>query len=167
MFDVKGILPYCYCFGLVPGLYFVPMKDLPRILLILLYAYALTAKLGDPAAFRAELYNQTFPHALAGSLFFAVPGAELLVTGLLLHPRTLRCGLWASLLLLCSFTGYIALVLLHYWSRVPCSCGGILSRMPWSVHLAFNCCLILINLLALYFDRREKYKGKAENLRKE
>jgi putative oxidoreductase len=124
-----------------------------------LFVYAAVSKLADFDTFRGQLANQTFPHALAAILVYALPAAELLTAGLLLAQRTSLAGLWLSLGLLLAFTGYIALVKLHYWSRVPCSCGGILSHMGWTTHLLFNLFFILLTVLAL------GQKGKAENPR--
>lgn len=118
-------------------------------LLILLYVYAACSKLADIAAFRGSLYNQAFPHELAGFLLYALPAAELGTVALLLFPLTERYGLLLSLFLLLAFTGYIALVLLHFFPRVPCSCGGILSHMGWKTHLVFNCLFLGINIAAL------------------
>lgn len=140
------------------------MKNIPTFagaLLIGLFVYAAASKLADMDTFRGQLLNQPFPHGLAGILVYALPAAELLTAGLLLAPRTSRYGLRLSLGLLLAFTGYIALVKLHYWSRVPCSCGGILSHMSWTTHLFFNLFFILLTVLAL------RQKGKAENLRTE
>jgi putative oxidoreductase len=128
-------------------------------LLILLYVYAACSKLLNFDDFRGQLYNQAFPHALAGILLYTLPPAELITAALLTFGRTRRIALWFSLALLSAFTGYIALVLLHVWNRVPCSCGGILNHLSWNAHLAFNLCFILINLLALFGQP----SGEAEN----
>jgi putative oxidoreductase len=142
------------------------LKHLPVFLLVLLYVYAVTSKLADMNTFRGQLYNQPFPHPMADLLLFTLPAIELLTIALLFFPRTLRCGLWLSAGLLVVFTGYISLVKLHFWARVPCSCGGILSKMSWTTHLVFNLVFIAINLAAIFIDRREKYRptGVAENL---
>ncbi len=118
-------------------------------LLILLYVYAAFSKLADPELFRGQLYNQAFPHGMADILFYALPATELLTVALLIFTATERYGLWLSLCLLLAFTGYIALVLLHWWPRVPCSCGGILSHMGWKTHLLFNGMFLGINIAAL------------------
>lgn len=136
-------------------------KQVIDFLLMLLWVYAAVSKLLAAAAFREQLYNQTFPHVLADGLYYALPFAELLAAGLLSFTRTQTAGRWLSLGLLSIFSGYIVLVLLHFWSRVPCSCGGILSHMGWQMHLFFNLFFIGLTIAALYSP------GKAENLRKE
>ncbi|WP_143822157.1 MauE/DoxX family redox-associated membrane protein [Mucilaginibacter pedocola] len=130
-------------------------------LLILLYAYAAISKLAEFDEFRGEMLNQNFPREATEALVYLVPASELLAIALLLFPRSESYGLWLSLALLMLFSGYIALVLLGFWDRVPCSCGGILRRMGWGTHLAFNLSFVCLNLIAIV------QKGKAENLRKE
>jgi putative oxidoreductase len=126
------------------------LKSLPAALLILLYVYAAISKLVTFDDFRGQLYNQSFPREVAVLLLYLLPAAELLTAGLLFFPRTERTGLTLSLVLLTLFTGYISLVLLHFWSRVPCSCGGVLSHLSWGGHLLFNLFFIALNLIALY-----------------
>ncbi|WP_183567725.1 MauE/DoxX family redox-associated membrane protein [Mucilaginibacter sp. SP1R1] len=120
-------------------------------LLLLLFLYAAVSKLISPEDFRHQLYLQPFPRQLADLLFYALPSAELLAVLLLCFQRTQRTGLFFSAGLLAAFTVYISMVLLHVWTKVPCSCGGILSRMSWTTHLVFNWCFVLINLTALLF----------------
>lgn len=142
------------------------LKALPSALLILLFIYAAGSKLLSFPAFRGQLYNQSFPHGLADVLVYALPALELLAVCLLLFRRTQMAGLLLSLYLMLVFTGYIALVLLHFWNRVPCSCGGILSHMGWGSHLAFNLVFTAIALAAIRIHITDQ-KGAAENLRKE
>jgi hypothetical protein len=132
------------------------LKSLPQSLLVLLFVYAAASKLADFGDFRGQLYNQTFPHGLADLLLYALPAAELLAVALLLFPRTQLTGLVISLDLLLLFTGYITQVLLHFWDRVPCSCGGILSHMGWGTHLAFNLVFIGLNIAAIKIHLSDK-----------
>ncbi|OCX54304.1 hypothetical protein BEL04_08580 [Mucilaginibacter sp. PPCGB 2223] len=122
---------------------------LPIALLVLLYVYASVSKLADTGTFRGQLYNQAFPHEMAALLFYALPATELGTVALLLFSKTERYGLLLSLFLLLAFTDYIALVLGHFFPRVPCSCGGILSHMGWKTHLLFNIGCLAINGYAL------------------
>ena len=132
-------------------------------LLILLFVYAAVSKLAGMTAFRHEMHNQNFPADVADTLTFLIPAAELLAVALLLSEKWQGAGLWLSAALMAAFTGYIALVLAGYWQRVPCSCGGVLKNMSWGPHLFFNLFFLLVCLAAL----AQRYKGNAENLRKE
>ena len=164
---LKGILPISYCFGVGTSAYFADNQHadamhakfnmspayrsfLPTAasaLLILLFVYAALSKLLDLPLFRGQLYNQSFPHQLADVLIIALPASELLTCGLLLLPTTRRYGLWLSALLLSLFTLYIVLVLLGFWSRVPCSCGGVLARLSWTQHLLFNLFFLVLSVM--------------------
>jgi hypothetical protein len=171
---VKGYTTYFPLFrtgfaGLLCSSNMKPMRHLISTLapplLILLFIYAAASKLLAFADFRGQLYNQAFPHWLADILLYTLPAAELVLAGLLCFAGTRRAGLWLAAGLLALFSGYIALALLHYWDTLPCSCGGIISRLSWGGHLALNLFFILISLSALLFQPNPQ--GKAENLRTE
>ncbi|MBL4675689.1 MAG: hypothetical protein JKY70_05720 [Mucilaginibacter sp.] len=127
--------------------------------LMLLFSYAAVSKLSDISLFRAQLYLQPFPHGLADVLVPAIPAFEILTIGLLFLERTRRSGLWLSLALMTTFTAYIALMFLIQHDHLPCSCGGILNRMPWHVHLIFNFCFVVASFTAIWLDRRGRTQG--------
>lgn len=129
------------------------IKSILCALLILLYTYAATSKLFDLSQFRQQLHNQTFPGWLDEPLLYGLPVMEILTALLLFFRRTILTGLYLSLGLLMAFTAYISLVMLHYWDRVPCSCGGILSHMSWTSHLAFNWAFLILNVTAIWIHR--------------
>lgn len=126
-------------------------------LLVLLFAYAVSAKLMDPEGFRGNMYNQDIPRCLALALIWGVPASEIAVVGCLLLVKKLRTGLIGSLVLLFIYTIYIAAILLHFFRRVPCPCGGVFHRMSWEQHLWFNMAFILLTLLGLKLDRENKH----------
>ncbi|WP_147322020.1 MauE/DoxX family redox-associated membrane protein [Mucilaginibacter conchicola] len=139
------------------------IQTLAPALLVLLFTYAAVSKLADPATARQQMYNQNIPPEAAGILWILVPAAELLTTALLFSERTRTAGLLLSAVLMAVFTGYIALVLAGLWDRVPCSCGGVLQNLSWRAHFIFNIFFLALSTTAWY----QRYKGKAENLRKE
>jgi putative oxidoreductase len=127
------------------------------LLLIILFVYAGVSKWLTFADFRGQLLNQSFPGWMAEILLYTLIPLELLTAGLLSFSVTHRGGLWLSAVLMASFTGYIVLVLLHFWNRVPCSCGGILSGMSWGAHLLFNVFFLLLSCTALLLpEERER-----------
>ena len=148
-------------------------------LLVLLFVYAALSKLFTFSDFDQQLHNQSFPSWLADFLLYFLIPAEIITALLLCFKRTIISGLLFSSAMLLAFTSYIAMVMLHFWERVPCSCGGILNQMGWTTHLIFNSFFLILNLLALYlytFESKELNKvntttnsqtGQAENLRKE
>ena len=131
-------------------------STLPSALLILLFVYAAASKLAAFGTFRVQLHLQPVPEGVADVLLYLLPAAELIAVGLLFFKRTVLAGLELSLALLLLFTCYIALAMLHYWSRTPCACGGILSHMTWRVHLVFNSFFIALNLIAIKIHLKER-----------
>ncbi|QEC74674.1 MauE/DoxX family redox-associated membrane protein [Mucilaginibacter ginsenosidivorax] len=133
------------------------------LLLILLFTYAAASKLLDIGRFRLQLYLQPFPHWFADLLLYLLPALELALALLLCIPRWRLIALISSACLLAVFTVYISLALLHFWDEVPCSCGGILNRMSWNVHLAFNWAFILaaITAIALHLTDNQAAKPPA------
>lgn len=148
-------------------------------MLVLLFVYAALSKLLTFSDFDQQLHNQSFPSWLADFLLYFLIPAEIITALLLCFKRTIISGLLFSSALLLAFTSYIAMVMLHFWDRVPCSCGGILNQMGWTTHLIFNSFFLILNLLALYLYTAERkglntfniitndQTGPAENLRKE
>jgi len=126
-------------------------------LLVLLFVYAAASKLLFFRGFTNQMLNQPLPRPLSLSLVWLLPAAELSTAALLLLPRTRKAGLWASLGLMALFTGYVALVLSRAFNRIPCSCGGIFSRLSWPGHLAFNLVTLVVTGLAIRLHS-SKYK---------
>ena len=70
-------------------------------------------------------------------------GAEIgllkpLIALALVFEKTRTAALYASLVLMLAFTVYAVLILLHFFTYVPCSCGGVIKRLTWKQHLVFN-----------------------------
>lgn len=118
-------------------------------LLIILFIYAGLSKWLTFAEFRGQLHNQPFPGWLADTLSYTLIPLELLAAVLLCFPGTQRAGLRLSFALMLSFTGYIALIMLHAWDRIPCSCGGIFQHMSWSTHLIVNTAFLALSVAGL------------------
>jgi putative oxidoreductase len=119
-------------------------------LLILLFCYTAIAKLMDVQEFQRQLNNQEVPEWSKAVLVWLIPASELLVSLLLLIPATRIIGLYGSALLMTLFTGYMALVVVGYFDRVPCSCGGVLRTMSFPVHLVFNLFFLSLSIAAIY-----------------
>lgn len=130
-------------------------------LLVLLWVYTVGSKLSDVADFKHQLYNQTFSQAFAHFLLWAIPASEITAATLLLFGKTRLIGLILSFLLMLVFTGYVALVLLHYYNRVPCSCGGVLKQLGWQAHLGFNLFFLFLSVIGIIFTFKREVIGKA------
>lgn len=176
----QTLLPICHCFKIPDWFYFVqanpsimnsttvkinqehtiPRKkrllDIIAALLILLFVYAAISKLIDYGHARGQMLNQVFPRQIGIVLVWAVPLMELVTAGLLLFEKTKMQGLYLSFGLLSAFTSYIGWVLRHVFSRIPCSCGGVLSHMGWSNHFFFNLFFLAITVTAIFLQKQQE-----------
>ena len=136
------------------------MKKLPVVhivssLLILLFAYTAISKLLVYRAFTRTLSESPLIHNGADTIAWLLPAAELIVVLLLFFEPTRNAGLYASLLLLVLFTLYLQYMVL-FVADVPCSCGGVLSKMSWHQHVWFNLFFIVLNVLAIYKYKKQR-----------
>lgn len=118
-------------------------------LLILLFIYAAVSKLLDYDTFRVQLSKSPFITQFAPVIAWALPIGEILVGLALTFKRTRLLGLYASLFLMTMFTAYIY-AMLHYSYYIPCSCGGILSKMGWNTHLWFNGGFVVLSIIGIF-----------------
>ena len=117
-------------------------------LFVLLFLYAAVSKLVDFQNFRVQLGQSPLLTANAGFFAIMVPILEILISGMLLHPRWRLAGMYAAFSLMVMFTAYI-IAILRFSDYVPCSCGGILQKMHWNTHLIFNIFFVLLAATAI------------------
>lgn len=119
---------------------------------ILLFVYAAMSKILEFENFQAQLGQSSIIGAYAGIVSYSIIIIELLVSVMLVIPSLKLKGLYISFILMSLFTVYI-FIILNFTSNIPCSCGGILEKMTWKVHLVFNIISLMIAGLAiLFFD---------------
>lgn len=121
------------------------------LLYILLFIYAEVSKLLDFENFQVQLGQSPLLSAFAHPVSWLVLLSEIIISVLLAIPKLRRYGLHAAFCLMSMFTAYI-FIMLHYSSFVPCSCGGILEKMSWNVHLTFNIFFIILAIIALLLE---------------
>lgn len=127
-------------------------------LLIALWVYASVSKVTAFGEFRDQLNLQVFGRQTAAVLVFLLPLAELSIAILLSFEITRTKGLFFSFGLLIIFTVYIALITAHFFSSIPCSCGGLLQKLGWVPHLFFNFFFLMINIWAIIINNRKEYR---------
>jgi len=132
-------------------------------LLILLFVYTAVSKLLDFTTFQVQLSKSPFINAYANTVAWTLPAGEILVALALTFKRTHLLGLYASLFLMTMFTAYIW-TMLHYSYYIPCSCGGILSKMGWNQHLWFNVGFVLLSIIGIILQKKQNlvYSKKPE-----
>jgi len=118
--------------------------------LIILWIYTAGSKLMDLEDFKRQLALQPFGSVINSMLVYALPAIEIFTAVLLTVKKTKTTGLVLSVVLLTVFTLYVLLVVVGYFTKMPCSCGGVLEFLSWKAHLIFNVFFLAINLIALY-----------------
>jgi hypothetical protein len=125
--------------------------DFISALLLLLFLYTSINKLYYHDSFEFMLSRSPFIHAVAMPLSWLLPVTEVFTAILLFFNGSKLKGLYVSLLLLCLFTVYL-IVSISTSQDLPCSCGGVISKLSWRQHILFNsiCIGLAIAAIALH-----------------
>ena len=115
-------------------------------------------KLADVEAFKGAMAKSPVLQPYVHELAYIIPISELIVCLLLLFPLTKKWGYYMSLALLTVFTGYIIFILSVYSTDLPCTCGGVISRLTWTQHLLLNSVFMLLSIKALRSYNRSQIK---------
>ncbi|WP_410479101.1 MauE/DoxX family redox-associated membrane protein [Pedobacter psychrodurus] len=129
------------------------MTDLLSSVLILLFLYTTFSKLADFKGYANEMMAKPFAGWLKVLLIWSLPPIETAISVLLFFSRTRRTGFLISSLILIIFSIYIGLVLLGYFEKTPCSCGGVLKSMGFKAHLWFNIIFISLSSFGFYLSK--------------
>lgn len=122
--------------------------DIVCSLFILLFIYAAVSKLLDYNQFRSELGRSPLLTSFSGWVAIGIPVLELLISVLLTMSKYRLSSLYSCFGLMILFSVYI-IAITKFADYVPCSCGGVLSRLSWSQHLIFNSVFIGFALVAI------------------
>jgi hypothetical protein len=95
---------------------------------------------------------------------YFIPTIEIIISILLIIPKTKRLGLLTALILMISFTLYL-IFMFFYAKHLPCNCGGVISRMTWGQHIWFNIAFILLAGIG-YKLNRDNHTNKDGNTTK-
>jgi uncharacterized membrane protein YphA (DoxX/SURF4 family) len=133
------------------------MLECISALLILLFLYASVSKFLDFKTFIKEMNNQPLPNSWTPFLVWFIPCSEILLSIALIFERTRLLGLYGSLVLMGLFTIYATLILVHVFSYVPCSCGGVIKRLTWRQHLVLNLFFVTLSVVGVIAQRRKSF----------
>lgn len=122
---------------------------------ILLFVYAATTKVLDFENFQIQLSQSPVLSAHSYWIARLVPFTELILAGILAIPRFRFKALLCSFSLMTMFTAYIFIVV-NFSPYVPCSCGGILEKMSWDMHLIFNLIFMLSAIPVLLCSQKSE-----------
>lgn len=131
------------------------------LMLTFLFVYTASSKLMDMDSFLSVLRNQPLPRFSIPVLVWLVPISELIIALFLLFDATRWWGLLGSFALMLLFTIYIALVLLHVFQKVPCSCGGVIRQLGWRQHLFFNIFFLIVAYagIKIFMHEHREYRN--------
>jgi len=127
--------------------------------LILLFGYTAFSKLMeyDKFIFQMRLAPVPFMRWAAPILAWLVPLMELgivaMLVGGLFKERWRLAGFFSSFCLLLSFQIYISMMMLS-GSKLPCTCGGLVSSLSWGYHLLLNWGFMLIAAVPILWPYR-------------
>lgn len=116
---------------------------------IFLFVYTAVSKIIDFENFEIQLGQSPLLSSFAGWVAIAVPASEIIIAIGLMVNRFRFVALLASYTLMTMFTAYIYIIL-NYSEFIPCSCGGILEKMDWKQHLAFNIIFMLFAATSIF-----------------
>jgi putative oxidoreductase len=126
-------------------------------LLIMLFLYASLSKFLDFHTFIGEMNNQPLPNSWTPFLVWFIPCSEILICVALLFERTRLLGLYASLVLMSLFTIYSIIIILNFFGRIPCSCGGVIKRLTWRQHIVLNLFYMALSITGIIIQRRKSF----------
>ena len=126
-------------------------------LLIMLFLYASLSKFLDFHTFIGEMNNQPLPNSWIPFLVWFIPCSEILICIALLFERTRLLGLYASLVLMSLFTIYSIIIILNFFGRIPCSCGGVIKRLTWRQHIVLNLFYMALSIAGIIIQRRKSF----------
>lgn len=122
-------------------------------LLMFLFVYTGTSKLYSRSVFELQLKSFPYINGIAVAISWWLPFIELFTAVLLFVPKLRIAGLYASVVLLALFTGYLSLMRLSQ-SHLPCTCGGVLTKMSWGQHIFFNLFFIILSIAGIALSAR-------------
>lgn len=132
--------------------------ELICVLFVFLFVYTAVSKFIDYQDFKAVIGQSPLVTNFAGSLSIAVPLLEIAISLFLIVPRWRLIGLYASFALMVIFTTYIV-ILVSFSEDIPCSCGGVISRMSWQEHIVFNIFFVLLAFVGMILQTKTTSKS--------
>jgi putative oxidoreductase len=135
------------------------LQECISALLIMLFLYASLSKFLDFHTFTGEMNNQPLPNSWTPFLVWFIPCSEILMCIALLFERTRLIGLYASLFFMSLFTIYSIIIVLNFFGRIPCSCGGVIKRLTWTQHIVLNLFFVALSICGIVLQRRKSFKS--------
>ena len=148
----------------------LPKISIPDRLLIIstlfvaLFGYTGISKLLEIKKFQLAMFRSNLLRPYYAPLSYIVPITEIIVSLLLIigvvnlmkqKYTLLKTGIYASFILMLSFTIYVIVTLIVLSKNLPCTCGGFISQMSWRQHLVFNILCTFLAAWGIYLIRKQ------------
>ena len=131
-------------------------------LIALLFTYTAISKFLDFETFQIQLAQSPLTNGFSTIISWVVPISELIISIGLVIKKYRNVSLYASLFLMTIFTAYVYSIL-NYSYYIPCSCGGIISKMDWTTHLWFNLGFVALSVIAILLNAAIEADNRAQN----
>jgi uncharacterized membrane protein YphA (DoxX/SURF4 family) len=131
------------------------LVEIISLLFIILFLYTGISKLMDYTVFKEQIATSPLLAPISGWIAILLPAIEIILSVILFIPRWRLKGLYASLVLMILFTGYI-IAILTFNEHIPCSCGGVIELLSWKGHIAFNSAFIGLALAGIALGKGTK-----------
>lgn len=129
--------------------------DISKYFYPILFFYSALSKLLAFDVFVLQLgQSPLIPSSLVPTIGFSLIIGEFIIFSLFLFERTISYGLVLGTSLMFLFTVYL-ITLVSFFTNIPCSCGGILGNMSYTIHIIFN---IVVTFLGFIFIKRHDSK---------
>lgn len=123
-------------------------------LLILLFLYTGLSKLFDHQVFAFQLSRSPLLQSIAPVISYALPILEIITAILLFIKKHQQKGLYISLALLSIFSIYL-IFMVTFYKDLPCTCGGVISKMSWQQHILFNLLFTFFIFVAIRMSKKD------------
>jgi small-conductance mechanosensitive channel len=122
--------------------------DVIVYLFVALFVYTAASKIMTYESFEKVLHGSPLIGNFSYIIAWLIPFVEIALALMLLIPATQKIGLYLSLGLMIFFTVYLIYMVLS-GNRLPCSCGGVISKLSWRAHIWFNMTFVILALIGL------------------
>lgn len=123
-------------------------------LFILLFAYTAINKFIALKQLSFVLKQYPLIGSFSELVAWGLPITESVIALLLFLPRTKLIGLYSSLIMMATFTIYLA-YMLKFTPKLPCTCGGMLQKLSWPQHFVFNIFFLLLSIIGIWLSKKK------------
>lgn len=132
--------------------------EIIKFLLVILFIYAGFSKLLESEIFKVQLAKSPLlPTFSIAAIAYGLPVFEVVLAISFFFSRFEAITLLLAFFTMLFFTLYlIALNVFFSGEDIPCSCGGILGKLPYSTHIVFNIIFTLLSLTGFIISKKNK-----------